>query len=117
MLHRTASRAVACVNACAGMVDPAEEIASLKSERDEAIAKLSTVFQWINRNHPDGFVDSLTHLENLERISDDHHERVDGLERDCKAMREAIREAHSAIKASPYPDQQALAKLKPFITP
>jgi hypothetical protein len=34
-----------------------------------------------------------------------------------QAMREAIREAHNAIKASPYPDQQALAKLKPFTTP
>lgn len=33
------------------------------------------------------------------------------------AMREVIREAHNAIKASPYPDQQALAKLRPFITP
>ncbi len=32
------------------------------------------------------------------------------------AMREAIREAHNAIKASPYPDQQAIAKLQPFIT-
>jgi hypothetical protein len=30
-------------------------------------------------------------------------------------MREAIREAHNAIKASPYPDQQALAKLQPFL--
>lgn len=34
-----------------------------------------------------------------------------------EAMREAIREAYDAIKASPYPDQQALAKLQPFITP
>ncbi len=32
-----------------------------------------------------------------------------------QAMREAIREAHNAIKASPYPDQQALAKLQPFL--
>ena len=33
-----------------------------------------------------------------------------------QAMRDAIREAHNAIKASPYPDQQALAKLQPFLT-
>lgn len=32
MLHSTASRAVLCVNACAGMVDPAQEIANLKME-------------------------------------------------------------------------------------
>lgn len=30
MLHSTASRAVLCVNACAGMVDPAEEIAAMR---------------------------------------------------------------------------------------
>jgi hypothetical protein len=52
------NRAVTCVNACAGMADPAKEI---------------------------------------------------------KAMREAIREAHEAIKVSPYPDQQALAKLQPYL--
>jgi hypothetical protein len=32
-------------------------------------------------------------------------------------MRESIREAYDAIKASPYPDQQSIDKLKPFITP
>ena len=39
------------------------------------------------------------------------------LERENAAMREAIREAHEAIKVSPYPDQQALAKLQPFTKP
>lgn len=60
MLHSTASRAVLCVNACAGMADPAAEI---------------------------------------------------------QEMRYSIREAYNAIKASPYPDQQALTKLQPFTTP
>lgn len=32
-----------------------------------------------------------------------------------ETMREAIQEAHDYIKASPYPDQQVIAKLKPFI--
>jgi len=41
---------------------------------------------------------------------------VSKLERERDEMREAIREAHDAIKASPYPDQQALAKLQPLIT-
>ena len=36
--------------------------------------------------------------------------------REMAAMREAINEAYDAIKASPYPDQQALAKLQPFVT-
>ena len=35
--------------------------------------------------------------------------------KEIAAMREAIREAYEAIKASPYPDQQALAKLQPFL--
>ncbi len=32
-----------------------------------------------------------------------------------QAMREAILEAHNAIKTSPYPDQLTLAKLQPFL--
>jgi len=48
----------------------------------------------------------------------DHCQRPNCVRRrEMAAMREAIREAYDAIKASPYPDQQALAKLKPFITP
>ncbi len=42
---------------------------------------------------------------------------VAGLRADNEEMREAIRVAHDAIKASPYPDQHALAKLQPFTTP
>jgi hypothetical protein len=38
-------------------------------------------------------------------------------EKEIAAMREAIREACEAIKVSPYPDQQALAKLQPFTKP
>ena len=32
-----ANRIVACVNACAGMADPASEIAALKAQRDELL--------------------------------------------------------------------------------
>jgi len=64
----------------------------LERERDEARAKLSAVFQWINRNHPDGFIDSLTHLQNLERVSDTHHDRLDRLERE----RNESRKQHAA---------------------
>jgi len=41
---------------------------------------------------------------------------VAGLRAENEDLREAIQEAYDAIKASPYPDQQALDKLKPFIT-
>lgn len=36
-----AKRIVTCVNACAGMEDPAEEIAELKRQRDELLAVLN----------------------------------------------------------------------------
>jgi hypothetical protein len=81
MLHRTASRAVRCVNACAGMVDPAAEIAALRRDLRQARGE-----------------------RDRQKVKN-------------TAMREAIREAHDAIKASPYPDQQATAKLQPFTTP
>jgi len=76
-------RIAECVNACAGMADPAAEIANLKME-----------------------LDASCNAEHLRQVRDEN-----------TAMREAIRKAHDAIKASPYPDQQALAKLQPFITP
>ena len=54
-------------------------------------------------------------LSDICRVADAH--TADEACEVIRAMREAIREAHEAIKASPYPDQQALAKLQPFITP
>jgi len=48
----------------------------------------------------------------------DHCQRPNCVRRrEVAAMRKAIREAYDAIKTSPYPDQQALDKLKPFTTP
>lgn len=38
-----ANRIVACVNACAGMADPASEIAALKAQRDELLAALGVL--------------------------------------------------------------------------
>ena len=38
-----ASRIVACVNACAGMADPAAEIAELKRQRDELLGLVKAV--------------------------------------------------------------------------
>ena len=74
-------RMITCVNSCAGMADPAAEIAALRRDLGQA------------RGERDRQKVKIT------------------------AMREAIREAHNAIKASPYPDQQAIAKLQPFTTP
>jgi hypothetical protein len=60
---------------------------------------------------------ALSLFKSSERARASLNEALDKVLAENTAMREAIREAHDAIKASPYPDQQALAKLQPFITP
>ena len=45
-------------------------------ERDEALAKLSTVHCWVEKNLSGGFIDSLTHLQNLECVADDWYGRL-----------------------------------------
>ena len=76
----------------------------LERERDEALAKLSTVYRWIERNHSDGFIDSQSHLENLDRVADAWHDKLEDMQRELgktrdqlKAMREAIKEAYEAL--------------------
>ena len=75
-------------------------------ERDEALAKLSTVRRWVEKNLSGGFVDSLTHLQNLESVADDWYGRLvetirerDEARDQLEAMREAIKEAHALLKA------------------
>ena len=41
-----ARRIVTCVNACAGMADPAAEIAELKRQRDELMSLAERLVQW-----------------------------------------------------------------------
>lgn len=102
----------------------------LERERDEALAKLSTVYRWIERNHSDGFIDSQSHLQNLDRVADAWHDKLEDMQRELgktreqlKAMREAIREVFNSFadedSAWLLDDLQtaALAKLKPFIEP
>lgn len=87
----------------------------LERERDEALAKLSTVHRWIERNHPDGFIDSQSHLQNLDRVADAWHEKLE-------SMREAIKDASKTLETSSrclhgdsyYKAQSTIAKLKPF---
>lgn len=94
---------------------------------NEAAAKLATVYRWIERNHPDGFIDSQSHLQNLDRVADAWHDKLE-------AMRGAIREAHDALKQWPKAGhgmstdftkqseafckgQAALVKLQTFLKP
>ena len=44
-----ASRAIACVNACSGMEDPAAEIAELKRQRDELLDVLGAAIPLIKQ--------------------------------------------------------------------
>jgi hypothetical protein len=54
----------------------------LERERDEAQATLTDIHRWIERNHPDGFIDSLTFSQNLERVGDRWYDRLDLVERE-----------------------------------
>jgi seryl-tRNA synthetase len=53
---------------------------SLEQERDEAQATLTDIHRWIERNHPDGFIDSLSFHQNLERVADRWYDRLDLVE-------------------------------------
>jgi hypothetical protein len=54
---------------------------TLLLERENAQKELSSVYQWIERNHADGFIDSLTYFQNLERVTDNWYDRLDRVER------------------------------------
>ncbi len=109
----------------------AAKLAEAKRELNEALAKLSTVYRWIERNHSDGFIDSQSHLENLDRVADAWHDKLEDMQRELgktrdqlEAMREAIREVFNSFANEPASDSAwllddrqtaALTKLKPFI--
>ena len=111
-------------------------------ERDEALAKLSTVHRWVEKNLSGGFIDSLTHLQNLECVADDWYGRLvetirerDEARDQLNAMREVIAAAEKCrhwhdcsynedtgktegviISAESFWSlQNALAKLQPFL--
>ncbi len=132
-------RIIACINACAGMVDPAAEIAMLK-QAGAANARL-------HLKAVDAAAENATLRNQLDRICTqgfDDQDTIGGEPADdyvlCQlaAMRDAIREAHTQIRyaeasfagmalrlhpADPGNDAvltrtgAALAKLQPFITP
>jgi hypothetical protein len=54
----------------------------MERERDEAQATLTDIHRWIERNHPDGFIDSMTFHQNLERVADRWYDRLDIVERE-----------------------------------
>ena len=97
MLHSTASRAVDCVNACAGMDDPAKGIANLRRFLDAALND--------NLLKQHGAQNAKLHMD---------------------TMREAIKAAHGALQMAAeevnstraeIAVSDALTKLEPFIKP
>ena len=79
--------------------DEAREVASglaVQEERvEEAQKELSSIHRWIERNHPDGFIDSMTFHQNLERVTDRWYERLERVERErdeARAELDAYRE-------------------------
>ncbi len=75
-----------------------DEIEQLMRERDEAQKGLSSIHRWIERNHADGFIDSLTYSQNLERVTDNWYDRIDAIEKDSKRFVRERDEAREAIK-------------------
>jgi hypothetical protein len=67
---------------------PTEWAEQLEGERDEAMKTLTDIHRWIERNHPDGFIDSLTFFQNLERVADRWYERLERVEREREEARE-----------------------------
>jgi hypothetical protein len=74
--------------------DEAREVASglaVQEERvEEAQKELSSIHRWIERNHPDGVIDSLSYLRNLERVGDRWYDRLDIVERERDEARAAL---------------------------
>lgn len=93
--------------------DEAREVASglaIQEERvNEAQKELSSIHQWIERNHPDGFIDSLTYFENLDRITENWYDRLDRLEVDANRFEKERDEAREQIKELIYIGERAIA--------
>lgn len=51
-----------------------------KLELETARKTLSGIYRWIERRHQDGFLDSLTHEKNLDRVYDALYDRLDDAE-------------------------------------
>jgi hypothetical protein len=70
----------------------------LERERDEAQKELSSIHRWIDKNHADGFIDSLTYLQNLERVVDNWYDRIDAIEADARRFVRERDEARGLLR-------------------
>jgi hypothetical protein len=81
----------------------------LERERDEAQKELSCIHRWIERNHADGFIDSLTYFQNLDRITENWYDRLDRLEIDAGRFERERDKAQVQIKELIYISERAIA--------
>jgi hypothetical protein len=74
---------------------PAELCRRMERKRDEAQKQLSSIHRWIERNHADGFIDSLSYFQNLERVTDSWYDRLDRMERERDEAKRQWQESRS----------------------
>ncbi len=79
-------------------VVPTEWAEQLEGERDEAMKTLTDIHRWIERNHPDGFIDSLSFFQNLERVADRWYERLERVEREREEARAKVERQAERIR-------------------
>jgi len=80
---------------------PTDFARKLERERDEAREAFSSIHRWIERNHADGFIDSLTYLQNLERVTDCWYDRIDKIERERDEAREYVDRYRERLDLTP----------------
>jgi hypothetical protein len=73
-------------------------LSDARCERDDLSEILTIIHRWIERNHPDGFIDSLSFTENLERITDRWYDRLDMIERERDEARKKIKRQAERIR-------------------
>lgn len=75
-----------------------ELLQEARRERDEAQKELSSIHRWIDKNHADGFIDSLTYLQNLERVTDSWYDRIDAIEIETRRFVRERDDARESLK-------------------
>jgi len=91
------------------MVIAQGKVREANKERDEAQKELSCIHRWIERNHADGFIDSLTYFQNLDRITENWYDRLDRLEIDAGRFERERDKAQVQIKELIYISERAIA--------
>lgn len=55
---------------------------------DTESTELDGIYSWVERRHPDGFIDSLSYLQNIDRCYERLYDRLDSAELQVERWRE-----------------------------